>query len=221
MKITEEEKLVRKQRIEDTAFRMFCKRGIEQVRLSDIAKEANVGETTIYRYYTNKVQLVFNTLSILWKRIGMSLEESAEATENYEEMTGFDQLRIRLEGCKKLYLDNSDYVLFSYEAKLYLQRNGIQLTLEQYDRLMYEIKEPCISALNKGKLDGSISAKKDSEDLFYVIWGAVRGYVVKIVIYKALCEGGGPWESRYDLLEEGILCALKCGWDIPEIQDVD
>lgn len=216
MKITEQEKQRRKERIIQIAFQLFCEKGIEKVTLVDIAKKARVGETTIYRYFTNKPQLVLQTISVLWKEIGISLEEKAEATENYKTMTGFEQLKVRLEGCKKLYLENADYVLFSYETKLYLQRNQIQLTQQQYDGLMYEIKKPCIAALDKGKADGSIPTIEDSEDLFYAIWGAIRGYVVKIVIYEALCRDGSPWEKRYDILEEGLLCALKSGWKLIE-----
>lgn len=216
MKITEEEKQLRKDRIVQTAFRLFCEKGIEKVTLADIARESKVGNTSVYRYFNNKPQLVKETLSILWKQIGKSLEESAEATKDYDTMTGFEQLRIRLDGCKKLYLENSDYVLFSYETKLYLQRNNVQLTKEQYDNLMYEIKEPCISAIDKGKADRTVPTEEDSEDLFYAIWGAVRGYVVKVVIYKALCIDGSPWETRYDVMERGILSALASGWKMPQ-----
>lgn len=219
MKITEEEKQIRKDRIVQTAFHLFCEHGIEKVTLADIAREAKVGNTSIYRYFYNKPQLVKETLSILWKQIGKSLEESAEATEDYDSMSGFEQLRIRLEGCKKLYLENSDYVLFSYETKLYLQRNHVQLTKEQYDNLMYEIKEPCVSALEKGKADGSVPTEEDADDLFYAIWGAVRGYIVKIVVYKALCRDGSPWGTRYDVLERGILSALASGWKMPQNLD--
>lgn len=216
MKITEQEKQLRKERIVQAAFHLFCQRGIEKVTLADIAKEAGVGNTSVYRYFKNKPQLVTETLSILWKQIGISLEESAEATENYDSMTGYEQLRIRLEGCKKLYLENSDYVLFSYETKLYLQRNDVQLTKEQYDNLMLEIKGPCVSAIDKGKADGTVPTEEDSEDLFYAIWGAIRGYIVKIVIYKSLCKDGGPWTSRYDVLERGLLTALASGWSFTD-----
>lgn len=212
MKITEQEKEYRKERIIQTAFKLFCEKGIEKVTLSEIAKAAKVGDTTIYRYFKNKVQLVLSTMTILWREIGVSLEASAEETENYHQMTGYEQIHVRIEGCKKLYLENADYVLFSYECKLYLQRNNVRLTEEQYDSLMKAVKEPCISALEKGKADGSIPVQEDSEDLFYAIWGAIRGYVVKIVIYESLCKDGGPWKSRYDVMERGILSALSSGW---------
>lgn len=212
MKITEQEKQERKERIVQTAFHLFCEKGIEKVTITEIAEAAQVGETTIYRYFKSKVLLVLSTLSILWKKIGESLEEAAEQTENYNQMCGYDQIQIRIEGCKNLYIKNADYVLFSYEAKLYLQRNNIELTKEQYDSLMTAIKDPCIKALEKGKADQSIPVNLDSEDLFYVIWGIIRGYVVKIVIYESLCQGGGPWKSRYNLMEKGLLCALSSGW---------
>lgn len=212
MKITSQEKEQRKERIVQTAFELFCKKGIDQVSLSDIAKQSKVGEASIYRYFKNKVQLVFYTLNFLWKEISVTLEEGLEEIENFDSMTGYEQFKVRLERYKKMYIDHADYVLFSYEAKLYLQRNHIELKREDYDAMILEMKEHFIAALNKGKQDGSISAEIDSEDLFYAIWGAVRGYIVKIVVYDTLFEEGGPWKKRYDVMEQGILCALKSGW---------
>lgn len=212
MKITEKEKQIRQERVVHTAFQLFCESGIEKVAISDIAKKANVGEVSIYRYFQNKPKLVKETLSVLWRQIGISLEEGIKSRKDYDLMTGFEQLRVQLEGCKKLYLENSDFVLFSYETKLYLQRNNVVLTKMQYDELMYEVKGPFIRALDKGKADKSIMSHESSEDLFYAIWGAVRGYIVKIVIYKELCQDGGPWIRRYDLLVNGLLAALAFGW---------
>lgn len=213
MKITEEEKLIRRERIISAAFQLFCKHGIEKVTLADVASKAKVGNTSVYRYFKNKPKLVKETLSVLWKKISTNLEACIESTEDYGGMCGLEQLHVQLDSYRKFLLKNRDYVLFSYETKLYLQRNDVHLTKREFDNLMYEIKEPCISALDRGKADGSIPAGENSEDLFYAIWGAIRGYIVKIVIYKELCKDGGPWISRYDVLERGLLSALASGWD--------
>lgn len=214
MKISEQEFIDRKNRIIMCAFSLFCEKGIEQVSLADIAKKAKVGNSTIYRYFTNKPQLTLNALSLLWKSIEEDLENTIQKTVDYDKKTGLEQIAVWFGVFKNLYLVNRDYVLFSYEAKLYLQRNNITITNELYDSLMETIKDPCIATIEKGKKDGSIKAKSDSEDLFYAIWGSIRGYIVKIVIYKALCQDGGPWEKRYKILEEGILCALSTGWKV-------
>lgn len=214
MKITQQERELRKERIIQTAFELFCKEGIEGVTLEQVAKKAGVGNTTIYRYFINKSLLVQETLSILWKSIGEKLEIGKTNVENYRQRTGRDQILIHLEDLRKLYLENREYILFAYEAKLYLVRNGVQLSQNEYDYLMFDIKQPCIEAINKGKKDGSIPSQCDSEDLFYTIWGCVRGYIVKIVLYGSLCPEDRMWESRYSILEDGIVCALASGWKI-------
>ena len=208
MKITEEELKLRRERIIRCAFKLFCQRGIDRVTIKDVAKAADVSESTIYRYYKNKPKLVLATMHLLWHSIGLELQESIEATVCYDQMSGYQQLDAWIEGCRQLYQKNADYILFAYESKLYLQRSGIKLTQAQYDSLMSELEEPFVAALEKGKRDGSLSSRSDSIDLFYTLWGVLRGYIVKIVLYKALCEDGGPWESRYDLVKEGILRAL-------------
>lgn len=214
MRITEEERLFRMQKIVRIAFQLFCERGIEHVSLVDIAKAANVGETTIYRYFKNKARLVVSTMEVLWGEIGDILNNQADSTEGYAELTGFEQLKVRLHSYKKLYLVYKDYVLFSYDAKMFLLRHQVKMTIRQYDGLIGAIKAPCIKALEKGKEDGSINVAADSEDLFYAIWGTIRGYVVKVVVYGELYGKESPWEKRYDLMEQGILCALSAGWKL-------
>lgn len=213
MKISEEELELRKERIINTAFHLFCQKGIEQISIKNIAQAAKVSESTIYRYYQNKPNLVFATLSVLWKAISGQLEKNVASTPHYEQMSGYEQIMVWIDGCQLLYLENAAYILFSYESKLYLQRNGVKLTQKQYDSLMDEIEKPCIAAIEKGIHDGSIPVTESSEDLFYAIWGTLRGYIVKIVIYESLCEGGGPWRSRYPQVKTGILTALHAGWD--------
>lgn len=209
MKITEAESKERRERIIHTAFDLFCERGIEQVTMSDIAKASRVGDSTIYRYFGTKPLLVYSALSILWHRINLKLEQYMEQAGPLDGMTGLRQTEVRLHVFSYLYTKHANYVLFSYEAKLYLQRNGIQLTKDELDEMMYDLKEPCMASLKKGMEDGSIRVQIDPEDLFYAIWGCVRGYIVKIVIYSGLCVDHGPWESRYHLVIDGILHALQ------------
>jgi AcrR family transcriptional regulator len=44
--------------IADTAARLFAERGYEQVAVSDVAREAEVAEQTVYNYFRTKEQLV-------------------------------------------------------------------------------------------------------------------------------------------------------------------
>lgn len=216
MKLTQEEMQERRKTIVMTAFQLFCERGIEDVSLVEIAKAANVGETTIYRYFENKTTLVLEAFIKLWDMIMRQVEQAAEHYDNYYALTGYDQIAVWLDAFQQLYQNKADFILFSYEAKLYLLRHKIKLNSIQQDALMHSIKPPCLAALEKGKADGSIPILEDSENVFYAMWGAIRGYIVKIVIYDSLYGEDSPWESRYQVMKTGILCALRSGWNAPD-----
>lgn len=202
----------RREKIIRNAFLLFSERGIEGVKLSEIAKKSHVSENTIYRYFGNKESLVQEAFIELWEHIMTSVEKNVENTTNYSELSGFEQICVWIEGFKQLYREDKEFVLFSYEAKLYLLRHHITIDQSQQDLLMHNIHDPCMAALDKGKQDGSIPVKEDSEDLFFAIWGAIRGYIVKIVIYGELYGEDSPWESRYEVVKQGILSALRSGW---------
>lgn len=212
MRLPEEAIQDRRNQIILTAFRLFSERGIETVPLKTVAKAAGVGESTIYRYFADKTTLVLEAFTHLWGDIMTQLETSVEASESYSTDTGYQQVATWLEGFRQLYKNHANFILFSYEAKLYLLRHNIQLDHTHQDALMRAIRTPCLDALERGKADGSISANIPTEDMFFAIWGSVRGYIVKIVIYDRLYGADSPWEPRYDVLIRGILCAERTGW---------
>lgn len=216
MKLSQKEMQERREHIVMTAFRLFCQRGIEGVSLIEVAKQSNVGETTIYRYFENKTTLVLEAFIKLWDMIMFQVEMSAESHSDYDSLSGYDQISVWLDAFRQLYQNNADFILFSYEAKLYLLRHNIRLNSFQQDALMHFIKPPCLAALEKGKADGSIPIKENSEDVFYAMWGAIRGYIVKIVIYDGLYGEDSPWETRYPMIKKGILSSLKAGWNAPD-----
>lgn len=211
MRISEGEMQVRRKRFIKVAFKLFCKHGIAQVSMEQIAKTAQISENTIYRYFDNKETLVQEAFFRLWDTIMQKVERSVEGVADYHALTGYEQVHVWIEAFRRLYEENKEFIVFSYEAKLYLLRRGIKLDGVSRDVLPHSLREPFIAALNKGKEDGSIAATADSEDLFYALWGAIHGYIVKIVIYGQLAGEDSPWESRYDVLERGVLCSLHNG----------
>src|SRR2546430_15818444 len=56
--LRERKKARTRQRIADTAARLFAERGYENVVVSDVAREADVSEQTVYNYFATKEQLV-------------------------------------------------------------------------------------------------------------------------------------------------------------------
>src|SRR5436853_2881833 len=56
--LRERKKALTRQLIADTAARLFAERGYENVAVSDVAREADVAEQTVYNYFPSKKQLV-------------------------------------------------------------------------------------------------------------------------------------------------------------------
>jgi AcrR family transcriptional regulator len=56
--LRERKKALTRQHIADTAARLFAERGYENVAVSDVAREADVAEQTVYNYFPTKEQLV-------------------------------------------------------------------------------------------------------------------------------------------------------------------
>ena len=56
--LRERKKARTRQAIADAAARLFAERGYEQVTVSDVAREADVSEQTVYNYFQTKEQLV-------------------------------------------------------------------------------------------------------------------------------------------------------------------
>lgn len=211
MRLTEEDMQERRNTVIQVASRLFCERGIKGVSLLEIAQKAHIGEKTIYRYFNNKETLVLETFVMMCDAIMQNVEQIVENVPHYNDLTGYEQMGVWLAGFGHLFQADKEFVLFSYEAKLYLLRHHVTLDPHHQDALIRSFRSPCLAALNKGKADGSITVQMSSEDLFYAIWGAVRGYVVKIVVYEALYGEESPWESRYEVMTRGILSALSSG----------
>ena len=58
----EKRKQLKMKQIEDAAFLLFTKYGVQKVNIQDIAKKANVSQVTIYNYFGSKDHLLYTVL---------------------------------------------------------------------------------------------------------------------------------------------------------------
>lgn len=65
----------RNRKILDVAFELFVDKKIEAVSMGDIARAADVGRATLFRYYPSKLELVIAVCADQWKRYLDGLDE--------------------------------------------------------------------------------------------------------------------------------------------------
>jgi len=62
-----------KQRIIDTATKLFIRQGAHNTSLADIANELGISKGTLYYYYSSKSDLIFDVTDIYMKRLSAKL----------------------------------------------------------------------------------------------------------------------------------------------------
>jgi AcrR family transcriptional regulator len=76
----ERKKARTRQLIADAAARLFAEHGYEQVAVSDVAREAEVSEQTVYNYFPTKDQLVTDRDQLVQDEMGRLIRERPAGT---------------------------------------------------------------------------------------------------------------------------------------------
>ena len=78
--LRERKKARTRQAIADAAARLFAQRGCEQVAVSDVAREAEVSEQTVYNYFQTKEQLVIDRDQLVQDELSRLIRTRAPGT---------------------------------------------------------------------------------------------------------------------------------------------
>src|ERR1700691_1927450 len=78
--LRERKKARTRQVIADAAARLFAERGYEQVAVSDVAREAEVSEQTVYNYFQTKEQLVTDRDQLIQDELSRLIRTRAPGT---------------------------------------------------------------------------------------------------------------------------------------------
>ena len=78
--LRERKKARTRQAIADAAARLFAQRGYEQVAVSDVAREAEVSEQTVYNYFQTKEQLVTDRDQLIQDELSRLIRTRAPGT---------------------------------------------------------------------------------------------------------------------------------------------
>ena len=142
---------------------LFLRKGIEGVKMVEIAQEARVGVATVYRHFSTKARIAVQAATLLWRNFNQQLTELVESTE-FLQYNGFDRLHVLLGAYCDAYVAHRDFVAF----------------VDEFDHLVL------VGQLNKSELD-EYGAEIDS---FYVVFedayqlGRADGSIVRELEFR-------------------------------------
>ncbi len=170
-------KLNKRKAIAKSTCDLFITKGFVNISISEIAKVAGIGKGTIYEYFTNKEDIIFELMSCLQEDYDPKLKESLEKSQSIDE---------KIKHLFSLYL--SDHPVVKTQRQIYKEFLAVTLNnpstaiieyqnnmMDKYTNILREIiengiengelKEDAISFIPSifATLDGFFIARKPKE----------------------------------------------------------
>ena len=174
----------KQQRILASAFHIFAERTIERVTMSDVAKEAQVGIATLYRYYSSKTTLVLATATWAWESY---LKDSSRLLlSGNDSLTAAQEFDLFLEASLDLYRNHKDLLRFNQFFNIYVSSEHIALdSTDAYIRVIRAFEERFVALCRKGQADGTLHCDMPPQKLFstnlHLMLAVVTRYAVGLV----------------------------------------
>lgn len=154
--IMEESLDFRQQRILLVAAELFLKKGLNEVKMTDIAEAAGIGVASLYRYYRTKTAIAIRAGTILWKDTETLFRDEFEQSD-YAERTGLEQIAAQFDYLLRFYREHRDFVSFldAFDALMLAEKVPPE-ELRDYEAGIVDLKSQFLLSCGKGQKDGSI-----------------------------------------------------------------
>lgn len=179
--------------LEATFHLMNTDAGVENITMDDIAKNANVGKTSIFKYFGSKENLIHDVFKYFLNKIGETAKEIMAENKPFEEtLIAMSQNKINyLEKInKQFYLDLMDFVTKKGD-------DGLSLMMKQYTKESYNIM---LDLFHRGRKEGKVDLKYSDEFLMLYFQAIVEG-ISNPRIYPKILPYTAQWT---ELLIKGI-----------------
>lgn len=156
----------KKQEIVLTAAQMFLSRGIDVVKMTDIAETCKIGVASLYRYFGTKSSIVTAAGALLWQDVA-KLFEGVYECPYFTEKNGLLQVRELLKSFLVLYSAHKDFLRFLFDFdEFVLKERPHEDLMAAYETSVLNIYPLFQASYQLGKKDGSIAAEVDTR-VFY------------------------------------------------------
>jgi len=200
-------------RILSSAFELFAVKGIDTIVMTDIAKKAEIGVASLYRYFETKEEIAIRTAIWAWNT---QKEYILPEIQNpaFEKLSGIEQLKIILGLFTKLYENQQDFLRFIYFFDSYAVRQQIETKrLQDYELMIATVQNVVKQAIVKGLEDKSINPNfmGCEDNLYFTLMHAMFNTAQKMSLANGLLEMDQKvsGSSQLNLLTDLLIESLK------------
>lgn len=178
----DELRLARMNRILSCAFELFSINGIDNVAMTDIARKAEIGVASLYRYYETKDEIAIRTIIWAWENQRESIVPPM-LEETFKNASGLEQLRQELGVFSSLLENQPAFLRYIYFFDSYAVRTQIDTQrLADYEKEIQNVQNVVVTSIKKGIEDGSVKDiyKEKEVQLYFALTHALFNSAQKL-----------------------------------------
>ena len=138
------------------AAKLFLARGIDDVKMTDIADACGIGVATLYRYFGTKTHVTIAAMTHLWDELN-DMFSGVFDSPVFLQQSGLKQVTDLMKMYIVLYDAHKDFMRLLGEFDLMLIRENVPAAdLAEYERSIINFYPVFLRAFNTGLADGSV-----------------------------------------------------------------
>lgn len=194
----------RRQRILDTAFRIFVEKKIEAVSMGEIAEAVGIGRATLFRCYSNKTELVIAVCAAQWKAYLDELDQNRPISSVHD-IPAVGRFIFTLDSYIEMYQNHKDLLQYNDNFNHFVTHEGADpAQLEEFHASLYSVDTRLHMMYEKAKEDHTLRTDIPKDEFIRVtvhtmmaacthyaggfIWGAEdnRDYTPELIRLKEM-----------------------------------
>lgn len=167
-KDTREEARRRKQ-ILLAGFKLFSEQGIETVSMNAVADAADVGSTTLFKYYQTKEKLVVPISGMVWGTVWQEVLAQV-GLDRFQKLTAYELVQFYTDCLIRLYQEKPDLLRFSGNYKTFINRQHTKVEdLKEHLDPLKPVQMIFHQAYLRAQMDHSIRTDVAEDVLFTTV----------------------------------------------------
>ncbi len=204
----------------ECTFGLFADKGIESISMNEIASQSEIGVASLYRYFSTKEDLAIECAIYAWKMEEENFRRIF-TSEKYAQLTGLEQVQELLGIFPEAFVSQSSFFRFVYYFDSFVRKERVSPErLEKYEKTIGGVNQIVLSALAKGKKDGSITFNAgrnaametaDPKELYFTVMHMLFSLAQKLSLSGEMLYMDKEIrpEKQLDLMVRIVLDALR------------
>ena len=164
-----------------TAAQLFLRRGIEDVKMTDVAEASGIGVASLYRWFGTKESLVVQAGTLLWRDLD-ALFENIYKADDFHKKSGYAQIEALLGIYRTLFSEHAPFIRFVANFDDFVIREGLDAeVLSQYEKSILDFYPHFLRSFEAGLADGSVRAGLDPRAYYETVNHAVMALAQKLL----------------------------------------